>query len=416
MQDLPDDELFRKIKLRLEDYQEQPDDDLWNLVSQAISTPEPSWIRLTERASLVVMIFAGIFMLKPLNESQSSLNKSQSVRADTSSLSTSARSFADNIDTHRAGSTTGFLPETDTGAEGRVHQRVIAITRATNNPAENFVSEQTNRDEFSLSPSLPGFLTINAQTQTDSAQVSSGDLNDSVALTINQVKQNPAKTEVIIKPTRHKQKGVRAYALFTPSLTFHQIQPSKADDVILTGLNSPGIFARERLSHSIESGIQFRIANRLTAYAGISYYQQATHLSFNQYSEGSQGLPGSNSSEYTFAPKTETRNVQYSLRNIGTMAGLMYGVSAGKISQHIGTGLQYEYGMLKRSDEMSHAASHQYVNYRIFYRAEYSVNDRLTLFVQPTFSGSLMNDNVRDGMLTVRQTRAGIGFGILFQF
>jgi hypothetical protein len=56
MKNLPDDELFNKLKVRLENFEEQPDEDVWEAISNGIARPEPNWIGPVERSSLLLAV------------------------------------------------------------------------------------------------------------------------------------------------------------------------------------------------------------------------------------------------------------------------------------------------------------------------------------------------------------------------
>src|SRR5918993_391928 len=53
MKSSPDEILFNKIKVRLSNFEEQPEDDTWAAISANISTTEPRWIKAVEKISLM---------------------------------------------------------------------------------------------------------------------------------------------------------------------------------------------------------------------------------------------------------------------------------------------------------------------------------------------------------------------------
>jgi hypothetical protein len=91
-------------------------------------------------------------------------------------------------------------------------------------------------------------------------------------------------------------------------------------------------------------------------------------------------------------------------------------VSIGKIVNQFGGSLQYEYGLASTNHESRGQNTNHYINYRLLYRAEYGINDRLSVFIQPSFTSTLLHHDVLDGAIKVRQSRAGIGIGLLLKF
>lgn len=206
------------------------------------------------------------------------------------------------------------------------------------------------------------------------------------------------------------------YIAGTPSLTFQQVTPSTSDDVSFLRLNSPGVLATERLSMSFETGIQVPVAKRLVLLTGLTWYQQSHKISLDQAAEGESTFIPAGDLRFAVVPGARNTTVNYSMRNIGITAGLAYAISVRKLVHQFGASLQYEMGLKNGSPETYDNASATYLNYRIFYRVEYAVNERVGVFVQPAFGRSLRSDVALDGAIRVKQTHAGVGFGALYRF
>jgi hypothetical protein len=223
-------------------------------------------------------------------------------------------------------------------------------------------------------------------------------------------------SETIIRPSQRTTRSLRLYVVGTPSLSFQQVMPSTTDNVSFLRLNSPGVLSAERLSMSFEAGMQLPVARRLVVLAGLTWYQQSNKISLDQVVEGQSSFNPSRDLNFVVSPVTVNTTVNYVMRNVGATAGLAYAISVRKLVHQLGASLQYEVGLRSGSRESYDNASATYLNYRIFYRVEYAVTERIGVFVQPAFVQSLHSDVVLDGAIRLKQTNAGVGLGALYRF
>jgi hypothetical protein len=101
--------------------------------------------------------------------------------------------------------------------------------------------------------------------------------------------------------------------------------------------------------------------------------------------------------------------------NMGANAGLLYYLRGKKLAHKVGAGLSYQYGSKKIASEVYDNSSSQYLFYQLFYRNELQLNNRLTFFIQPTFSQSIFVNQKLEAPFKVKPYRAGLGLGLLYR-
>jgi hypothetical protein len=407
MRNLPDDELFNQVKTRLQNFQEQPNDDIWGAIAANISTAEPGWIRVAEKLSLVFILllllgarYGG--MMAPGNGVATHGIRKPEINSS-ADLSTSATG-TDTLKMNRE------IPQLATNAHnqtvaGDEHQELIV-------PSDVAVESTWTTSNFerpSADAAAPnGSPITNSMSQSESLS------KETDSITAGKIQDSASVSTVLpAQRARRKKSAVRFYALATPSLTFLNVVPSTSDAATFQKLNSPGIFSKERLSVTFEMGAQALMARRLMIFAGLSYFQKSMDLSLEQTENGSGSFTSNGSLGFDFQPQTTTTTVQYRQQNVGATAGLAYVVRMGKIVHQMGGSLQYEYGILHRSTDKK--KSDNFLSYRLFYRVEYGLNERLSLFIQPTFFRSLIAHDALDGAIQVKQSRAGVGIGVVYR-
>lgn len=465
MKNLPDDELFGKLKHRLENFEELPDDDIWDNIASSISTSEPKWIRMSERIGLSLMLLLA-FGAWYASVSWSPDSSAQSENAERTDVPFADEGIAPDLRkaladaTHESGSATHpgaqvYAEEStsdqremtssqtvaplisvgdvnkskqsitynthDKNAGESRHVRPDRITSANENLPKEVqpIAMHDKRDVVSNEDAL--FMARNIalpdsiKDDSHEPMLTDASTNNSKVVTSADSAFAP-KGPAPFNPVKRHKDSWTLYALTTPSLVFQHVKPSSSDDVTFANLNSPGVLSKERFSFSFEAGMQVQLGKRLAAFGGLTYYHQRIDLSLMQTSNGLGSLAQNASLDYNFDPNLEATVISYDMRNVGATTGLSYILSVGKLVHRLGGSLQYELGLINTSSESGQDRRDHFVNYRIFYRAEYAINERMTLFVQPSFTRSLLYHEVMNGALDVKQSRAGVGIGLLYRF
>jgi hypothetical protein len=228
--------------------------------------------------------------------------------------------------------------------------------------------------------------------------------------------KEPMDTE---KPSK-KKKLIHGnlYAIITPSFSFQKITPPADDDLEVIGFESPGVMSKERFGLSVDIGYERTLAKKLEWYAGLSFYQQQQRLSYQYYSPDEYDVTSNGAGGFIMTPKVVAKSFNYNMCNAGVTAGLRYMIKSGGLKHKFGAGLQFQQGLLKTSDEEAsyNNADASYLNYQLSYRLEMNVRRRLDIFLQPSFTHSILSNESLNEPFKLKPYRAGIGFGMLFHF
>jgi hypothetical protein len=223
-----------------------------------------------------------------------------------------------------------------------------------------------------------------------------------------------AKSTMPIKMKKASQSQI--YFAVTPLLSFQKITPSTHDDVVVSAVQSPGIFSKSRFGISIDAGLQRQLTRHLEFYAGLSFYQQHQQIAY-VYQTSEVTITPSSDGSYSIVPVTDAKEFNYSMVNAGASTGLFYRIMGYKLVHKLGVGVQYHKGMLRADSEESYRnAQSSYFNYQLMYRMEFKINKTFNGFFQPTFTHTIRASEKLSEPFTIKQYRAGIGVGILYHF
>jgi hypothetical protein len=220
------------------------------------------------------------------------------------------------------------------------------------------------------------------------------------------------------KKKEKKKLRPSVYFLLTPSMGYQKITPLKNDDVHVVGLNSPGIVSANRIGYQLEAGLQKLLSPRLELYAGVSFYRQQQTVSYRHVSSGAAVVEkGGGDWSYEITPGTATKQFRYDMQNVGVSMGLLYYLHGKLLMHKIGGGVQYMQGIRGSSQEGTYNnADSRYLHYQLLYRMEYAVNPRLSLFLQPTFTHTILSQEQLAEPFTIKPYRAGLGIGLFYHF
>lgn len=223
-------------------------------------------------------------------------------------------------------------------------------------------------------------------------------------------KENAPKSE-----KRIPKSGLSFYVGLTPQLSFQRVTPVSNDGVVISDFYNQSIISADRFGFGIDAGIQGHLSKRWEYYGGLSFYQQNQTLTY-AYQTDRVSLEPSKDNGYIVTPESDIATVQYSMRNWGANLGLMYNLQGKKLAHKVGGGLSYQKGFNKQTSEKYNNSESSYLFYNVFYRNEVRLNSKLRVYVQPTFMHSLYTKEKIDAPFNLKPYRAGIGFGILYDF
>lgn len=451
MKNTPEKDFWNSIKSRLQAYTENPEEESWDKIIAALP-PKPAR-RYVRTPGLLVLVLAsfigGIVTSQYYNYiSQSVFEKANHMTFDQRYISEkrkmggdqAAKSFhrqhqtpekeGSNILSEGAISKSHYTENETSLYHNHASDNSPSITRRllTRNEhsthqqeqVQNAIEDATNIFEYDEQKEVKSNSTASDQAkQEGNIAMATKSVKDSVAenenRTIERKVVEEEKKEQAVKKKRvlHPQ----LYVVLTPSLSFQKVTPRTDDDKVVSELVSPGIFSHERIGYALELGYQRPVTKNLEFYSGISYYHQRQKIRYNSADPSHVEILPSAQGGYAITPGSTLHTFNYSMSNMGVSAGFFYQIKSTKLMHKVGAGLQYQKGMLRGvSEQVYDNSKSTYLNYQLSYRMEYRVRTSTHIFFQPTLTHALYSKEHMNGPLTVKPYRAGIGFGVIYQF
>jgi hypothetical protein len=413
MKNFPDHDQFDELEKRLRSYSEQPEDLIWENIDAALRPNRTLfWVRWLDYFALTILIFACVLAINAAQSNQALLtsaivNESESLRHNHQRNQLPLKQKEQkkengNSDIYEGTSVNPFVSREIFYNADKVEleTQVNASRKAKIPPTSDTtqaLSQLIHEEEIFL-----------AMLRADTLIVPSVDMPVD-SLTQN---QNAAK-----QPKRiAKKRRPALYATVTPSLSFQHAIPLSNDEIIVNGLSDVSILSAERFGISLDVGLQGSISKRFEYYGGLSFYHQNQVLKYSFQSGDVVSVESSGDNSYTVTPKSFVGSINYEMLNLGVQAGILYNLYGKTLTHKIGAGLGYQNGFKKSNSGAYENSESGYFSYQVFYRNEVRVRPRLRFFVQPVFTQSIQVREQLDAPFNLKPYRAGIGFGILYDF
>ena len=416
MKNSPDHNQFNELEKRLQEYTEQPDDLVWKNIDKALRPnrvpPWFTWVDGITSVTAIVLVSLlvsagpsyndaaspGLVLNSPGNESDSKRNESYSQRSQPDEPNeTNSTTRVEQSDQYFSVQGANF-------------------SNINRNDKKVHPAEWKKNGEMNIVPDKAALL---SNTSKESIDFDAGkDGTDSIFSPSLKVDVDSSRNKYSSPKalSRLPKRGFAFYMLVTPQLSFQRIMPVDDDGIVINKFYNQSVLAAERFGLSIDAGIQGRITKRLEYYGGISVYRQRLTLKYEYQSQDHISLESSGELDYVITPETSMGLVSYEMLNVGANAGVLYYLRGNKLTHKIGGGLSYQHGLKKSSGELYDNSESNYLFYQVFYRNEARLSARLKLFVQPTFSHSIYTNEKLDAPFNLKPYRAGLGFGILYDF
>lgn len=116
---------------------------------------------------------------------------------------------------------------------------------------------------------------------------------------------------------------------------------------------------------------------------------------------------------YIITPRQSSQGIIYQMNNIGLNLGMLYEINQRRgLSQQAGLSIFYQYGLSKNESSYENRSS-RYWGYELSYRMTFDFGSK-KFFVQPTLLSLTGSKENLSEPISIKATRAGIGFGIIF--
>ena len=417
MKNLPDDELFNSVENRLRNYSELPDDNVWERISGA--TPpasEPKWIiwprsvsgRTAVTLSLVVLF--SLFYRHNVKDGLFTNDLPNNYDVAEKSVESIVPSGASEVALKN-------LPGTSKKDSAINEKQVKHFSNTRTYPAGMNSSHPINASaEWGNSDVKISSLEV--QNESDERTKDNESNENSVSVVTKPLKEDSASIVGHILPAQKKRKKSKLmfYSMISPSLSFQHVTPDSQDGVVIDKINSPGVISLERFGFTIETGVQGQLGKRFQYLLGLSYYQQSQSLEYEGHSNGTT-IESGEDLNFVIKPETITGSFEYSMRNIGVQAGILYTLKQRGLMHKPGLVFQYQKGMLQANEDVAYDnSSSDYINFQLLYRVEYTLRSGAGLFIQPAYTHSIVANESLSAPFKLKQSRASLGVGIVYRF
>jgi hypothetical protein len=412
MKNLPDDELFDALENRLRNYSEQPDEDVWRKIAAGVTpSRKPVWYVWSNRAATLFAVVSFFILLYNGNEVPEFPDKiSRPLKRDAPS------SDAKESSVPKAADNSQELVPLDSTMQKSERQQTIAARKILRVATVSSLSlpEHVHKTDGN-------FSVVSNSAMIASDELTAGQTIASDTLQPIHITKEDSVAKVVqkrpIQKERQKRSGITFYTVLTPVLSYHRASPISNDGVVIEHLDSPPVLSNDRLGLSVEAGVQGKITPRLEYVAGLSYYQQSQRITYDQQTSDNVIIEEDADMSYIVRPGMIRKSFTYNMRNIGAQAGLLYALKLDGLVHKAGIVLHYQRGFqtVQENDVYNNAASH-YLNYQLLYRVEYAFNQKLNLFIQPSYMHSFRSNESLQAPFSLKQSRAGIGVGLVYRF
>lgn len=386
MENLPEEEWMRELETRLRTHTEAPDDSVWsNLAPKVQASPDAAawvWWEYGAAAAIVLLV---TFSLGVNVGTHQQAPVDARVEGGTSSASQTEALVHAKIE--------GQIPvQTTDGNSAAVIATKTSVPRESDPLTEARRTEQSEAaTQFPENTSWVAVMPENSPTeaQDSSDRISKVEIETLIDTTSLERKRTPAK---------HRR--VDFYTQLTPSLSFWHVQPTANDQLTIQGFRPSPVLSTDRLGGTLEAGVSWPAANKLTLTAGgaVHYQRQVIRYCTN----GDAQVDGAGS-EYQVSFEQVVNESSKTNMSAGVTAGVLYQIKDRDIVHRIGLMLQYRHVLGGRQQDAL---------YTVAYRVE--APGKKGFYVQPQLSRALWSGGGLEGPIQVSlASAAGIAVGYI---
>lgn len=409
MKNMADQEFQKKVRERLADYEEEPNDGLWGGIHSGMSTRK-SVVWQKRYISAAIFLLIAIISAYFYFGDRASMDQKAQLEAQQGS-----------------GVTTDGTRENDSDREGFDENIDIQLqSEEASNLEKNELSPVTLKNTDKINTGVTG-----VDEAMDSAivwglgreikprlwpQLPIDPADISLIHKIEYVKIN-AKAENGKSNEEHqknkKNNKFKFYLLGMPVLTYNRIEANPLDDIFISGIEKIPALSKKRLGVRLEMGITYEINEYFSIYSGLFYFErkQQTNYTVRTISSITGEIQNDNFTKLIPEYEEKVRTYTSDLRNAGLQIGLLYRLSSENFLQTIGTGMEYHKVL---AGTVSMESPSYYVFYNFFYRIEYPKQSMFKALVQPTFNYSLgINDDLNTP-LYIKPYGIGLNIGVTY--
>lgn len=414
MKNFSDQDSWNEVVKRIGDYSEQPDDAVWNSISDKLRPGrEGRWFPWIERGSGLVILMLFSFLVGTNVGSISEVEFQTKVLPDDNQLEKSlqmGKEFQAEPDTLKQREVFPVVPAHSSGIHAKAESVHIYVRRQSSGSFV-VVDDDIKLNEVIAAENEGAFDKTMTELKSDTIQQvkelleQTDDSRDPVAL------KDKAGTD---KKSKHKR-SLRIYGQFSPTIAFQRVTPASQDGIVIKEILPRSLFSSDRFAYGFEAGVQAPLNSRLEYYAGISFYKQNQRIHY-RYQTDQVAVETTNNNEYFVTPREGTATVDYRMTNIGASAGIIYSFYGKLLKHQAGMGLGYQQGIQGSSSEEYRNDKSHYLSGRIFYRNELMISRKLSFYIQPSFDHAFYAREELNAPFELKPYSISVGFGVLYNF
>lgn len=396
---MADQEFQKKVRERLADYEEEPNDGLWGGIHSGMSTRKSVVWQKRYISAAIFLLIAIISAYFYFGDRASMDQKAQLEVQNSNGANTKGRK-GNGSD--------------EEGSDGTIDLQLQSGEANSFKNTDKINAGVTGMDE-SMDSKIPWELgreikpRLWSQLDVDPADIS---------LSLNKIEyvKTTAKAENGKSKEEDKEKKdnkIKFYLLGMPVLNYNRVEANPLDDIFISGIEKIPALSERRLGIRLEMGITYEINEYFSLYSGLFYFgrKQQTNYTVRTISSITGEIQNDNFTKLIPEYEEKVRTYTSDLRNAGLQIGLLYRVPSENFLQTIGTGMEYHKGL---AGTVPMESPSYYVFYNFFYRIEYPKQSMFKALVQPTFNYSLgMNDDLNTP-LYIKPYGIGLNIGVTY--
>jgi len=421
---MADQKFEKKVRERLSDYREEPDDDLWGpIIAETSLTSGRKMKRwyIAMAASLALLIaVAAAYLAIDFKESSSGAQSDGKTESVVSNNESETQLAEESEPVNRKYSNDQIEKE-----KQHIDNDEVIISRpgeSSETPGDKKIHESIARqaqgpllsESYILNPTKVNGLK-HSWNYPYSIPHRNFHINQDVSAYEASIKQEVEKKS---KPDRSESR-VKFYLLGMPTFSYNRVKANNGDDLLVTAIEKIPAFSLDRFGFRVESGITYQMTPRLSGFAGLIYFNRKQTFEYtirNVTDTETKYVNGDKAVIVPSAFEEESREYNNDLSNLGVQFGLLYQVASNKFIHTVGTGIETHYALNKSDLPEEFEKPSLYLFYNLFYRLEYPKESRLKALVQPTFNYSFGLSEKLNTPFYVKPYGFGLNFGVTYKF
>ncbi|WP_259014126.1 hypothetical protein [Emticicia fluvialis] len=404
-----DDNIENEYRSRFEDFEEMPDDLLWNKIQSRI-TPEKErpfiiWLRTPVRtiglaASLLIALGMGTyFMFKTDTQIQGSRLNEKQVNHNPGSVTKTknaeeSKQIVNDQTLKQQNPVAGVLKEMSNKVSGMAKHTSGLMARKRNRKDSalqqinkelpvTLVSEETRtlvlKDVYALTGKGANIFLVNKRLNAPDLYT------EAIAI------------EVEEKHARFFLPPSEMFINVNPTLSYYMFSPNKGDNVLVSDFSN----SSQRLGFGAQIGFVYPLARKFDLRTGVSYFTRKSSISYDITDESKKNVVVVDNNSIQINPGSSAMNETRNWHYLELQSDVLYAIKA---MQAVSLG--FKVGMQTSS------MNAPLVQGRLGYRISRPVNNRWALWLEPAVSVSLSSQNSAQNLFMYRTTGFGLNLGV----